>query len=103
MTHKTLSRFIAAALMVVIVAAAINIDHIRRGRMGRDAFMDAQSRRYEQHFANPDLQSSVLPSLALCGLSIALYELVAFNTLKVLSYLSTPKSKPGHAETGKCI
>ena len=69
--HRRLSRLIAAAIMVAVVASAINIDHIRRGGMGRDAFMEYQSMRYERYFAHPDLETPVLESLALCGAFLA--------------------------------
>jgi hypothetical protein len=79
--------------MVVLIASAINIDHVRRGRMGRDAFMEHQSTRYERYYAHPDLEEAVLQSLLLCGAFLVIYEVIAFNTLKIVTFISEAKPK----------
>jgi hypothetical protein len=93
MNHRRLSRLIAAVLMVILVASAINIDHVRRGRLGRDAFMKYQSTRYERYFEEPNLQSPVVESLLLCGAFLVIYEVIAFNTLKIVTFISEAKPK----------
>jgi hypothetical protein len=93
MSHRTISRLIAGIIMAIVVASAINIDHLRRNRLGRDAFMQHESDRYDRFFAHPDLQESVLESLLLCGSFLLIYELIAFNCLKVLKVISEAKPK----------
>jgi hypothetical protein len=95
MNHRTLSRLIAATIMVAVVASAINIDHLRRNRLGRDAFMEYQSERYERYFAHPDLNLSVVESILLCGTFLLVYEIIAFNALKFLNILSEENRNTG--------
>ena len=93
MNRQTLSRLIAAAIMVVIVASGINIDRVTRGRLGRDAFLQHQGDRYDRYFADPNLDESLLESLLVCAAFIAIYELIAFNTFKVLTFINEAKPK----------
>lgn len=82
----------AAMLIVVIFASAINIDRVRRSRKGRDAFVKEQSERYDRYFANPNLNESVIESLLRCGAFIVVYELIAYNSLKIMTILSRKDS-----------
>jgi hypothetical protein len=93
MNHRTLSRVIAGAIMVAIVASAINIDHVRRNHQGRDAFMEYQSERYDRYFAHPNFNLSVVESVLLCGTFILVYEIIAFNSLRFLGILDGKKAK----------
>lgn len=97
MNHKTLSKLIAAAIMVVVVASAINIDHVRRNRLGRDAFMEHQSVRYEKYFADPNLNEPVLEAVLMCGAFVVIYEVLTLNILKVLTFMSEAKPKTNGA------
>ncbi len=93
MNHRILSRLIAAAIMVAIVASAVNIDHIAKGRAGRDAFMEYQGERYERYFAHPDFNQSVVESLLLCGAFLLVYEVIVFNIAKILTFMSEAKPR----------
>jgi hypothetical protein len=93
MNQRRLSRIVAGVLMVVIVASALNIDHVNRNRLGRDAFMEHQSQRYERYFAHPDFADSVLEAVLLCGAFLLIYEVIAFNTEKVLKFIGEARAK----------
>lgn len=81
--------------MVAIVASAINIDHVRRNHQGRDAFMEYQSERYDRYVAEPNFQQPISQSLLLCGAFLLIYEIIAFNTMKIISFMSESNSKKG--------
>jgi ABC-type spermidine/putrescine transport system permease subunit I len=97
MNHRVLSRLIAAAIMVAVVASAVNIDHVTKARAGRDAFLEYQSERYERYFAHPDFNQSVVESLLLCGAFLLVYEVIAFNTARILTFVSEAKPKSDDA------
>ncbi len=80
-------------IMVVVVASAINIDHVRGKRLGRDAFLEHQGERYDRYFADPDLEQPVVESLFLCGAFLLIYEIIAFNTAKILTFMNEEKPK----------
>jgi len=79
--------------MVVIVAAAINIDHVNRNRLGRDAFMEHESERFDRYFAQPDFAYSVVLAVLGCGAFLVVYEVIAFNAEKVLRFIGEARAK----------
>jgi hypothetical protein len=84
MNHRKLSRWIAAIVMVFVFAFAMYLDEGRRGKMGREAFLEKQAVRYDKFYVNPPLATDILGALLVGRIFLAVYEVVAYGTLMLL-------------------
>jgi hypothetical protein len=93
MKNQVKSRIISAALLAVIFAFFIHLDALRRGRLGREVFLERQGERYDRHYAHPDSFISEIPvGIVFVGGLYGVYELLALGVFKVLKAMSPDKS-----------
>jgi hypothetical protein len=84
MNNRTLSRWIAAGLMVLVLAGAVYLDQGRRGQMGREEFLAKEADRYDRFYVKPDLGRDIFGALLVSGTFLAIYEIVGYGTLAFL-------------------
>jgi len=79
--HKILS----AAFLGLLFGLYIHHDHVRWGRLGREAFLVHESRRFDLFMAGPHpAPGSILGGIIVVLALIGVYELISFGLSKVL-------------------
>lgn len=85
MSNRTLSRWIAAGVMVLIFAIGMYLDQVRRGQLGREVFLQKQALRYDRFFVNPPIGMDLLGAFLAGGAFAGIYEVIAFGALMFLN------------------
>lgn len=94
MKSHTIGRIISAVLLGFLLGALAHHDQIKRGEMGREAFLAKQAARFDRHFARPDpLAAELFVGVIMVGLSLGAYELVAFGLSRILKKLDDDVSE----------
>src|SRR4051812_41875743 len=86
MPARIVSRLIAVIVIAVILTLGVNQYHNREGRVGKDAFIAAESRRFDHYFAQPRA-FPVWPGLVFTVAFVITYETLAFGAYKVIRAL----------------
>jgi hypothetical protein len=85
MKLRTIGRIISAVILGVLLAGFAHLEGVKRGQMGRDAFLATQGERFDRHYAKSDpIVVEVFASLIMAGVVFGAYELVAFGISKAL-------------------
>ena len=84
MNERTLSKWIAAAFMVIVLGGAMFLDQSWRGHMGKQVFLEMQAKRYDSYFAQPSLAIDLAVGLVFAGLFVLIYEVLAHGALLFL-------------------
>ena len=79
--------------MVLVFAVAMYLDQVRRGQMGREAFMARQSLRYDSFFVSPPIGKDLFGALFLAGTFVGIYELVTYGVLMFLNRIDPDDPK----------
>src|SRR5712671_3983224 len=98
--HRAMSRIIAAALLAVVLGCLMNGYYVKRGEMGREAFIAYQMKRYDRYFSHPrPVIRIVLTSVIVFGGIFAIYEGAAYAIYRLLRSTSADdtSSKPSSA------
>ncbi len=94
MSNKMLSRIISIGILAIIAASVIHIAHTKEYQIGREAYLAKEATNYDHHFAHPDsIAGTAIASLFFISAFYAVYELIAFLTLKVLERINADDSK----------
>ena len=94
MTKETFSKFVAAAILAILIALAVHADHVKRAQAGRDAFIVKETLRWEQHYANPDsIATDIMIALIISGIALTAYEVLVFGILLVVKRISVDDVK----------
>ena len=79
--------------MGILLGALVHHDHTKGGLMGREAYLAKQAARFDRHFARPDpLAAELFAGVILAGLSLGVYELVAFGLSRILKKIDADVS-----------
>ena len=85
MSNNAKGRTISAAVLVLVLGVFFHVRGLQYGRMGREAFLAYQTKRYDRHYAFPEpWSSSIFPSVVLFGGFLATYELLSLGIIKIL-------------------
>ncbi len=89
MKHRVASSLIAATLLAVVIGCIVQADYVRRGEMGREAFIAHEMWRYDHYYVNRDPAICTIPEVAiLVGGLFAVYEVMAFGIYKLNKRIS---------------
>jgi len=85
MERQKLSKLIAGLLLAVAIAYFMHSTNTMYSEMGKDAFLAKEALRYELYYGHPKpLLGNLVESIAMVGLILGTYELLALFTFKVL-------------------
>jgi hypothetical protein len=85
MKPYTISKIITALLIGILLGGAVHHDHVKRGQLGREAYLAKQAVRFDKFFAEPpSVALEMFVGVILAGFAFGAYELVAFGLSKVL-------------------
>jgi hypothetical protein len=98
MNHKLKNRFFSAALLIAIVSFFYHDSPSRRTHLGKEAFLERQSKEYDSYYAHPysfskGLYKGLFVTTVVIGGLFAVYELLTVGFSKMSKTMSSDESK----------
>jgi hypothetical protein len=85
------AKLIAAAILIMIIVALQNFFRARDEKMGRDAFLARQAKRYDTVLTHPSWPSAIAGAVFIYGTLFTVYELLVIG----FSRFASDGSEPG--------
>jgi len=98
MNHKIRNKFFSAALLIAIVSFFYHDSTSKRTHLGKEAFLERQSKEYDSYYAHPysfskGLYKGFFVTTAVIGGLFVAYELLTLGFSKVSKTMSPDESK----------